>query len=227
MPKKITIAIDGPAGAGKSTIAKLLAGRLGFTYVDTGAMYRAVTYVAMEKGIVEDNDAVIRLAREIDIELEFKDNITHVYVNGEEVTGSIRTPAVNAKVSDISRIPEVRAAMVRIQKEMGEKGNLVAEGRDTTTVVFPLAELKVFLTATLDERAERRYKEYKEKGEDVTLDDVKASIANRDKIDSGREVSPLTKADDAVELDSTDMTIEQEVDFIVEKLNGKELEINT
>ena len=225
MPKKITIAIDGPAGAGKSTVAKLVAGRLGFTYVDTGAMYRAVTFIAMEQGFVDDEAKVIELAQNMDIELQFRDNVTHVYVNGREITDMIRTPAVNAKVSDISRIKDVRTAMVKIQKLMGEKGNLVAEGRDTTTVVFPEAELKIFLTASLDERSERRYKEYTSKGEDTTLEDVKASIINRDEIDSGRAVSPLRKADDAVELDSTDMTIPEEVDFIVAKLNEKEFSL--
>ncbi|MGD8778103.1 MAG: (d)CMP kinase [Ignavibacteria bacterium] len=219
MSEKYLIAIDGPAGAGKSTIAKMIAGKLGYVYLDTGAMYRAVTTIALEKGIADDGNAVIELAKNIELELTFENGVTKVFVNGEEITDRIRTPEVNAKVSDISRIPEVRKEMVRIQKKMGEDGSLVSEGRDTTTVVFPNADLKIFLTASLDERAKRRYLEYKEKGVETTLEEVKKSIENRDHIDSTRKVSPLKKAENAFEIDSTDMKIEKEIEVILKKLD--------
>ncbi len=225
MSKKIIIAIDGPAGSGKSTIAKKLAESLGYVYLDTGAMYRAITYLAMSKGIVEDSQAVIDLARSIEIRLSFEFGITRVFVDEVEVTDKIRTAEVNSKVSDISKIAEIRKEMVRIQRELGKKGNLIAEGRDTTTVVFPDAKLKVFLTAELDERAKRRHKEYLEKGENLSFEEVKKSMANRDYIDSNRDISPLKKADDAYVLDTTNMTIGGEQNDILEKL--KELKLKT
>ncbi len=218
MCKKIVIAIDGPAASGKSSVAKNLAEKLGFTYVDTGAMYRAITYLAIRKNIVDDVDAVIDLVKNIKIELKFENGLTRVFINGEEVTEHIRTPEVNAKVSEVSRIPEVRQELVKIQRKMGENGNLVAEGRDTTTVVFPNADLKIYLTADLDERATRRHLEYQEKGNNVSFDEVKENLKKRDTIDSQRKVSPLSKAEDAYELDTTDLTIEQEIENIIKKV---------
>lgn len=222
MQKFIIIAIDGPAASGKSSVAKYLADKLGYLYVDTGAMYRAITFYALEKGIVEDTQALIDAAKNIDLSLEYKNGVTRVYIDTKEVTDKIRTPAVNAKVSDVSKIKDVRKELVKLQRKFGENNNLIVEGRDTTTVVFPNASLKIFLTADVKERARRRYLEFKEKGVDISLDEVEKSIKNRDKIDSGRDVSPLTKADDAFELDTTNLTIEQEIDRIVEKV--KELE---
>ena len=219
MSKKIIIAIDGPAGSGKSTAAKNLAQKLGFIYVDTGAMYRAITYIAMQRGIVDDIRAVIDMMKNLDISLKFENGVTRVFVNGEEITDFIRTQEVNSKVSDISVIPQVREELVKLQRQMGAKGNLIAEGRDTTTVVFPQADIKVFLTATLDERAKRRYKEYLEKNINTTLDEVRDSIANRDRIDSGREVSPLRKADDAIEIDNSNTPIEEEIEFLLKKIS--------
>ena len=219
MSKKIIIAIDGPAGSGKSTAAKNLAQKLGFIYVDTGAMYRAITYIAMQRGIVDDIKAVIDMMKNLDISLKFENGVTRVFVNGEEITDFIRTQEVNSKVSDISVIPQVREELVKLQRQMGAKGNLIAEGRDTTTVVFPQADIKVFLTATLDERAKRRYKEYLEKNINTTLDEVRDSIANRDRIDSGREVSPLRKADDAIEIDNSNTPIEEEIEFLLKKIS--------
>ncbi len=218
MCKKIIIAIDGPAASGKSSVAKHLAEKLGFTYVDTGAMYRAITYLALRKNIVDDVDAVIDMVKNIGIELKFENGETRVFVNGEEVTEHIRTPEVNAKVSEISRIPEVREQLVKIQRKMGESGNLVAEGRDTTTVVFPNADLKIYLTAELDERATRRHLEYKAKGSNVSFEDVKENLQKRDRIDSSRKVSPLSKAEDAYELDTTDLTIDEEIENIIKKV---------
>lgn len=218
MSKKIVVAIDGPAGSGKSTIAKALAQKLGFVYLDTGAMYRAITYMAISKSIVEDIPKVIELTKNIELKLSFENGITRVFVDDVEVTDKIRTPEINAKVSDISRVPEIRQEMVRIQRSLGEKGNLIAEGRDTTTVVFPEADLKIYLTATLEERANRRFLEYQQKGQETSLDEVKKSIENRDYIDSHREVSPLKKAEDAVEIDTTEMTVGSEQNVILDKI---------
>ncbi len=218
MQNFIIIAIDGPAASGKSSVAKYLADKLGYLYVDTGAMYRAITYYALENGIVDNIDALIKAARNINLTLGYENGTTRVFIDGEEVTDKIRTPEVNAKVSDVSKIKEVREELVKIQRKFGHNNNLIVEGRDTTTVVFPNATLKIFLTADVKERARRRYLEFKEKGVDLSLEEVEKSIKNRDRIDSGRDVSPLTKAEDAFELDTTDLTIEQEINQIVEKV---------
>jgi len=219
MLKKIIIAIDGPAGSGKSTAAKNIAQKLGFTYLDTGAMYRAITFIALRSGIAEDIPAVIEMARRIHLKLRFENSVTRVFVDDEEVTGQIRTAEVNGKVSDISRIPEVRAELVKIQKRMGAEGNIVAEGRDVTTVVFPNADLKIFLTASIDIRAKRRLKEFQDKNISITLEEVKANLEKRDKLDSGREVSPLKKADDAIEFDNSAFTPEQDYEFLHKKID--------
>ncbi|NJD21925.1 MAG: (d)CMP kinase [Melioribacter sp.] len=218
MLKKIIIAIDGPAGSGKSTAAKNIAQKLGFTYLDTGAMYRAITFIALRNGITENVSAVIDMARRIKLKLRFENGVTRVFVDEEEVTEQIRTAEVNGKVSDISRIPEVRAELVKIQKRMGEEGNIVAEGRDVTTVVFPNADLKIFLTASIDIRTKRRLKEFQDKNIPTTFDEVKANLEKRDRIDSGREISPLKKADDAIEFDNSALTPEQDYEFLLTKI---------
>jgi cytidylate kinase len=218
MSKKIIIAIDGPSGSGKSTIAKYLADKLGATYIDTGAMYRAITYEALTRNIADDAEKVVELVKDIDLQIKYENGITRVFVNGKEVTDYIRSAEVNSKVSDISKIPEVRKKMLEIQRELGKSQTVVAEGRDTTTVVFPNADFKIFLTADLDVRAERRLKEYKEKGVVITLEEVRDNLAKRDKIDSSREISPLRKAEDAFEVDSTSLTIQQELDLLLEKI---------
>ncbi len=219
MLKKIIIAIDGPAGSGKSTAAKNIAQKLGFTYLDTGAMYRAITFIALRNGIAENIPAVIEMARRISLKLRFENGVTKVFVDDEEVTEQIRTAEVNGKVSDISRIPEVRAELVKIQKRMGEEGNIVAEGRDVTTVVFPNADLKIFLTASIDIRTKRRLKEFQDKNIPTTFEEVKANLEKRDRIDSGREISPLKKADDAIEFDNSALTPEQDYEFLHEKID--------
>lgn len=229
MQKFIIIAIDGPAASGKSSLAKYLADRLNFLYVDTGAMYRAITYFAINNNIANDEQALVESTKKINLSLEYKNGITHVYIDGNDVTEKIRSPRVNSKVSDVSRIQGVRTELVKLQQKFGEQNNLIVEGRDTTTVVFPNADLKIFLTADVKERAKRRHKEFLEKGVKISLDEVEKSIMNRDKIDSGREVSPLTKADDAVEIDTTNLTIEEEIERIiekVEKITNKELTKN-
>jgi cytidylate kinase len=216
---KIIVAIDGPAASGKSTAAKQLAEHLNFVYLDTGAMYRAITYLVLEKGIVDDEAAIIELTKDLDMSLRFENGVTRVFVNGDEVTEFIRSKEVNARVSDVSRIKEVRAELVKIQKRLSEKGSLVAEGRDITTVVFPEANVKVYMTASLDVRAERRHKEFLEKGMDLSYEEVKENVIKRDKIDSGRKVSPLIKADDAYELDTTNLSVGEELNIILELIN--------
>ncbi|MFA7420034.1 MAG: (d)CMP kinase [Melioribacteraceae bacterium] len=218
MSKNIIIAIDGPAGSGKSTAAKNLAQKLGFTYLDTGAMYRTITYLALRAGVVDDVSEVIKIAQSTTLKLQTENGSTRVFANDEELTEQIRTPEVNSKVSEVSVIPEVRAEMVKIQKSLGESNNIVAEGRDVTTVVYPNAEIKIFLTATLDERANRRYKEYQAKNAQITIEEVKANLDKRDKIDSGRAVSPLRKAEDAIEFDNTGLTPNDDLDYLLEKV---------
>lgn len=219
MSKNIIIAIDGPAGSGKSTDAKNLARKLGFTYLDTGAMYRAITFCALRNDIVDDVPAVIQMTKNLSLKLKYENGVTRVFVNDEEATEQIRTPEVNSKVSEISVIPEVREEMVKIQKRIGEQGNIVAEGRDVTTVVFPNADIKFFMTASIEERARRRFLEFQQKKADITIEEVKANLEKRDKIDSGREVSPLRQADDAILFDNTGLTPEQDLDFLIYKID--------
>lgn len=218
MSKNIIIAIDGPAGSGKSTAAKNLAQKLGFTYLDTGAMYRTITYLALRAGVVDDVAEVIKIAQNTTLKLQTEKGSTRVFANDEELTEQIRTPEVNSKVSEVSVIPEVRVEMVKIQKSLGESNNIVAEGRDVTTVVYPNADIKIFLTASLDERANRRYKEYQAKNAQITIEEVKANLDKRDKIDSGRAVSPLRKAEDAIEFDNTGLTPNDDLDYLLEKV---------
>lgn len=216
---KIIVAIDGPAASGKSTAAKTLAEQLNFVYLDTGAMYRAITYLALKQGIVEDEAAIIELTKNLEMVLKFENGITRVFVNGDEVTEFIRTKEVNAKVSDVSRIKEVRAELVKIQKMLSEKGSLVAEGRDITTVVFPNADVKIYMTASLDVRSDRRYKEFLERGMEISYEEVRENVIKRDEIDSSRKVSPLKKAEDAYELDTTELSVGEELDIILDLIN--------
>ena len=217
MPKRLIVAIDGPAGSGKSTSAKLVAQKLNYLYIDTGAMYRAVTYLAMEKNVLQNTDAAIEIAKDSDISLKFIDGITHVWVDGNDITDKIRTPEVNGNVSEISKIKEVREVLVKKQQEYASRnGGVVMEGRDIGTVVLPNADVKIFLNASIKERAKRRTKEFEEKGIHVPLNEVEINIRQRDKIDSTRDVSPLVKALDAVEVDTSKITIEQQVEIILD-----------
>lgn len=214
--KKIVVAIDGPAGAGKSTIAKLVAEKLGYAYIDTGAMYRSVAWKFLQTGMEFDEAAISKLAQDMVIEFKPEANINRVFVDGTEVTAAIRSVEVTANVSRVAAIGAVREAMVAQQRRMGEAGGVLMDGRDIGTVVFPNAQLKIFLTASVEERAMRRYKELVAKGEQVELTQLKQDIAARDKQDSERAISPLRQADYALLLDTSDMNIEQVVEKIMQ-----------
>jgi cytidylate kinase len=216
--KKIIIAIDGPAASGKSTTAKLVAAQLGYLHIDTGAMYRAMALKVLRNNIsANDSKKIIELAKNTSVRLVSNGTKVKVVLDGEEVSEEIRLPEITNNVSAVSTVSEVRALMVSEQRAMGSNGGIVLEGRDIGTIVFPKAELKIFMLANERERAERRKKELVAKGVDITIDDLIKEILERDRIDSEREVSPLRKADDAVELDTTKLTIEQQVEFIVAK----------
>jgi len=231
MSKNLIIAIDGPAGSGKSTTAKIVAQKLDFLYIDTGAMYRAMTYLALRNNILDDEKKVVELADRCEIELDFINGVTQVKVNGENLTDYIRTIDVNKNVSKISKIEGLRKILVKKQREMATKGNgVVMEGRDIGTVVFPEADVKVFLTAIIDERARRRAKEYAENGKHVPLNEIKSNLQYRDITDSNREASPLVKAEDAVLVDTSDVSIEEQVEMILDEVqntaNKLRIEIN-
>ena len=218
MSKKLIIAIDGPAGSGKSTTAKLVAKRLNYLDIDTGAMYRAVTLFVLRNKLMGKTDDIIEFANSLNIVLSFIDGETNITVNGEDVSKEIRSFEVNSNVSEISCIQGVRKILVKKQQEMGKNGGVVMEGRDIATVVFPNADVKIFLTAGIDERAERRAKEFSEKGTDVPIDKVKENLKNRDFIDSNREASPLKKALDSIEVDTSNTTIEEQVEQILDQV---------
>jgi cytidylate kinase len=219
MSKNLVIAIDGPAGSGKSTTAQLVAQKLGIVYIDTGAMYRAITHLAIRNNALDNNYKIIELAANSDIDLKFENGVTNISINGEDLTDKIRTLDVNNNVSDVSKIEEVRKILVRKQREIGSKTtSVVMEGRDIATVVFPDADVKIFLTATIDERAKRRAKEYAVNGTEIPVTEIKNNLKNRDQIDSSREVSPLIKAEDAIVVDTSYVTIEEQVDIILQEV---------
>ncbi|MFK7696454.1 (d)CMP kinase [Paenibacillus sp. HJGM_3] len=214
---KFNIAIDGPAGAGKSTAARLVAQRLGFIYVDTGAMYRAVTWKALSLGLRPDQtDAIAAMADSMELEILPGANGQIVLVDGRDVTEEIRSAAVTSNVSAVSQIPEVRARLVGMQKRMADEKGVVMDGRDIGTQVLPNAEVKVFLTASVKARAARRFEEIKLKQPNITLEQVEQDQAERDRMDQEREVSPLRRASDAVLLDATELNPEQVAERILE-----------
>ncbi|MCL0028234.1 (d)CMP kinase [Peptococcaceae bacterium] len=212
MKKKLNIAIDGPAGAGKSTVAKMIASRLGLLYVDTGSMYRALTLKAINLNIGFSEKELVRLCENLDIELVYEDGECRVLLDGQDVTEEIRTPKVSQNVSFVASIPQVRENMVMRQQLMAKNGGVVMDGRDIGTRVMKNADFKFFLTASIEERAKRRLIDLKEKGYDVSLSDVIAEISERDDIDKKRSVDPLVPAEDAIIIDTTDLTAEQVVD---------------
>lgn len=218
----MNIAIDGPAGAGKSTIAKILAARLGILYLDTGAMYRAVGYKAIKSGVsVSDLAAVENMLKNTTLDVKVEDGVQHVYLDGEDVSGVIRTPEVSRAASDISALPPVRHAMVDLQRIIAAKQDTVLDGRDVGTFVLPNAEHKFFLTASVEERAKRRYKELVGRGENCDFEKIRKDIETRDYNDSHRALAPLKKADDAVEVDTTFMTIEEVADKLATLISNK------
>lgn len=221
--KKIIIAIDGHSSCGKSTFAKAIAARLGYIFIDTGAMYRAVTLYALENGAIPsgvvNEERVVAMLRDIDIDFRFNPErgASDIYVNGDLVESKIRTIEVSNCVSAVSSIAEVRAKLVALQQEMGLRRGVVMDGRDIGTVVFPDAELKIYMTADPMVRAERRYKELAAKGDNVTLEEVYENVVSRDKADMSRAISPLRKADDAIVLDNSHMSVEEQMSWFMER----------
>lgn len=212
--KQITIAIDGPAGSGKSTTAKIAAKKLNYIYIDTGAMYRAVTVAWLRSRQELDEKIICAQMDSINIELKIIDGEQRTYLNGEDVSVEIRLPEVTKYVSPVSAIPCVREKLVALQRKLGENGGVILDGRDIGTVVFPNAELKIFLIASIEARAERRAKELREKGIDFSLAEMQKQLADRDNFDSTRSHSPLSKANDAIEIDTSELTIEQQTDLV-------------
>jgi cytidylate kinase len=210
----VIVAIDGPAGAGKSTVAKLIAKELGFLYIDTGAMYRALTLKVLENKIdIDDVARIIELAKNTRVELRNNQSGSQeALLDGRDVTAEIRQPRITQFVSDIAKIKGVREVMLGLQRNLAKQGNLVLDGRDIGTVVFPNADKKFYIDAEFNERVRRRYRELTDLNQNVTLKDIESDLRNRDTIDSTREFAPLRKADDAICIDTTNMTIQEVVD---------------
>lgn len=221
--RRLTIAVDGFSSCGKSTFAKALAARFGYVFVDTGAMYRAVTLFALENGAIRsgivDEEALVALLPKIDIVFRFnpKRGASDIYVNGDLVEGKIRTIEVSNCVSGVSSVGEVREKLVAMQQQMGRNKGIVMDGRDIGTVVFPEAEIKIFMTADPKVRAQRRYDELTAKGDNVSLDEIEENVRSRDIADQNRAISPLRKADDAVVLDNSYMTLDDQMKWFDEK----------
>lgn len=218
----INIAIDGPAGAGKSTVAKGVAAKLNYIYVDTGALYRALALFAHEMNVSsKDEEGVTKILPKASVELKFIDGAQRVFLNGKDVSEKIRTPEISMGASDISALPPVREFLFGLQRKIARENNVIMDGRDIGTVVLPDADVKIFLTASPEERAERRYKELIEKGEKVEYQRVLDEVNQRDYNDMNRKVSPLKQADDAVLFDTTGMTLEQSVEAVLDILHKK------
>ncbi len=207
-PKRLVVTIDGPSGAGKSTISKILAAQQNFTYIDTGAMYRCVALQAKKQHVaIDDELQLARLCQDIDIYFQWENGVNRVFCNGEEVTEKIRTPEMDMLSSAVSRIPSVRKSLVAMQRRLGESGPVILEGRDAGTVIFPQAEVKIYLDASPLERGKRRHLEHQQRGQDSTLEKVVEELNQRDLNDSSRVHSPLSQAADAHRLDTTTMDI--------------------
>jgi cytidylate kinase len=223
--KKIIIAIDGFSSTGKSTMAKALAKVIGYRYVDTGAMYRAVTLYAMNNGMIDEEGtvntaAIVAALPQIQVAFALMpDGTQHTMLNGEDVEQRIRRMDVSSNVSAVAAIPEVRHALVAMQQGYGTEKGIVMDGRDIGTTVFPNAELKIFMTASAQARAQRRFKELVEKGEAITFEEVLANVVHRDHVDQTRKESPLRRADDAIDLDNSEMTIDEQNRWLLERFN--------
>ena len=218
----MNVAIDGPSGAGKSTVAKALAKKFGFFYLDTGALYRAVgLYFARGKIDSRDKDEIVMRLPEINISFAYIDGDQRVFLNGEDVSEQIRTPLASKYASDVSAVAEVRAALLDIQRGMAEKHDVIMDGRDIGTVILPDARIKIFLTASTKARAERRYSELKEKGQNVSFQEVLHDMEERDKNDSDRAFAPLKAAPDAIIIDTSDLTLEQSIEKMSKLIEEK------
>lgn len=212
----VNVAVDGPAGAGKSTISRAAAKELGFIYVDTGALYRAVGVYALRNGIgTKDSENIEKALKDIVVELKFVGDVQHVFLNGEDVSTEIRTPEASMAASDVSAIPCVRAFLFDLQRDIAKKNNCLMDGRDIGTVVLPDAKIKIFLTASAEERAKRRYKELVEKGAKDTYEEVLADLGKRDYQDSHREIAPLKPAEDSIIVDTSDYNFDEAKNIIV------------
>ena len=221
--KKVSIAIDGPAGAGKSTISKVIAKKLGFIYVDTGAMYRAVALYALQNNInTRNEDGVLEsVLDKIDVDIAYKDSVQHIYLNGTDVSDGIREPEVSMGASDVAVVPAVRLKLVELQRALAKRENVIMDGRDIGTYVLPDAEIKIFLTATAEERAKRRHIELVQKGVDASYKEVLADMIKRDHNDSTRKFAPLKQAEDAVLIDTTEYDFDGSVEAILSYINKK------
>lgn len=211
----MNVAIDGPAGAGKSTISKGAAKELGFIYVDTGALYRTIALNAVRNGVIDDKDKVVKMLDNTDVKLGFENCVQCVYLNGEEVSSYIRTPEISMGASKVSAIPKVREFLLDLQRNIAKSNNVIMDGRDIGTVVLPDAECKIFLTASPECRAQRRYKELIEKGEDVKYEDVLNDVNERDYNDSHRDIAPLKPSEESVIADTSELSLEQSIELIV------------
>ena len=211
------VAIDGPAGAGKSTIAKLVAKEKGYIYVDTGAMYRGLAIHFLDKGIQpQETEKVIEACKDAEVTIAYEDAVQHVYLNGKDISSRLRNEEVGNMASVTSAIPEVRKTLLELQHNLAKTQNVIMDGRDIGTCVLPHADVKVYLTASVETRAKRRYQELQEKGEDCNLEEIAHDIEERDRRDMTREIAPLKQAEDAVLVDSSDMTIAEVVKTIVD-----------
>lgn len=214
----INVAIDGPAGAGKSTIAKAAAKQLNYIYVDTGALYRTIAYNAVKKNVIDDTNAVIALLNDTKVELKYIDGVQAVFLNGEDVSAYIRTPEISMGASKVSAIPEVRAFLLSLQQEIAKENDVIMDGRDIATVVLPNADVKIFLFASPECRAERRYKELVEKGENVTYDEVLEDVNKRDYQDSHREIAPLKPSEDSIMLDTSKLNLDESIQLVIKTI---------
>ncbi|MFI3265851.1 MAG: (d)CMP kinase [Rikenellaceae bacterium] len=226
LPNKIIIAIDGFSSCGKSTFAKEIAARIGYIFIDTGAMYRAVTLYGIRNGAINasmvDSEKLISMLDDVDITFRFNSSkgASDIYLCGENVESAVRSIEVSNSVSDVSAIGEVRRRLVLLQQQMGSKGGIVMDGRDIGTVVFPNAKLKIFMTADPKIRAQRRYDELTAKGDKVSLEQIEDNIRKRDTADQQRAISPLRRAEDAIELDNSNMSVEQQMEWVMDKINN-------
>ena len=214
----INVAIDGPAGAGKSTIAKAAAKQLNYIYVDTGALYRTIAYNAVMNNVIDDTNGIIAMLDNTKVELKYIDGVQAVFLNSEDVSAFIRTPEISMGASKVSAMPEVRAFLLSLQQKIAKENDVIMDGRDIATVVLPNADVKIFLFASPECRAERRYKELVEKGENVTYDEVLEDVNKRDYQDSHREIAPLKPSEDSIMLDTSKLNLDESIELVIKTI---------